>query len=78
MELQRWVGVGGGKRIQGGVPSLRLAQLGAGVCKGGLRYELHARKCHAMCRIMLKSREGEGSPKPSHALGKDCLSPNPH
>lgn len=75
MELQRWVGVGGGKHIQSRVPSLRLAQLGAGVYKGGLRYELHVRKSHAMCRIMLKSREVGGSPRLSHALGS--LSPKP-
>ena len=50
------------------------AQLGAGVYEGGLRYELHVGKCNALCRVMPKSREGEGSPRPSQPLGKDSVS----
>lgn len=67
--------MGGGKHVWSRAPSLSLAQLGAGMYEGRLRYELHVRKCDAMGTVIFTSRGGEGSPKPSQPLGQDSLCP---
>lgn len=75
MELQRWLGVGERKHTQSAL--LSMVRSGRGAYDGGLRYEIHVRKCGAMCRVSPRSGKGEGSLKLSRLFCKDFKCPLP-